>query len=41
MVHQGASDQIDNYLGKYKSAADLKIGDRSLDALVEVKEKNQ
>ena len=27
-VVQGASDQIDNYLGKYKTADDLKIGDR-------------
>jgi hypothetical protein len=36
-----ASDQIDNYLGKYKTADDLKIGDRSLDSLIEVKQKNQ
>ena len=35
-----ATDQIDNYVGRYKSAVDLKIGDRSLDSLVEIKEKN-
>ena len=31
---------IDNYVGRYKSADDLKIGDRKLDSLIEVKEKN-
>lgn len=38
---QGASDQIDNYVGRYKSSDELKIGDRSLDQLIEIKEKNQ
>ncbi len=32
---------IDNYVGKYKSSDELKIGDRSLDQLIEIKEKNQ
>jgi len=27
-------------VGKYKNADDMKIGDRSLDALIEVKQKN-
>jgi hypothetical protein len=40
-VHKDASDQVDNYIGRYKTADDLKIGDRKLDNLVEVKEKNQ
>jgi hypothetical protein len=39
-MHQGAVDQIDNYVGRYKNADELKIGDRSLDKLIEVKEKN-
>lgn len=39
-LRQGASDQIDDYLGRYKTADDMKIGDRFLDRLVEVKEKN-
>ena len=40
-LHKDASDQVDNYIGRYKTADDLKIGDRKLDNLVEVKEKNQ
>lgn len=37
---QGASQLVDNYIGRYKSADDLKIGDRNLDELIEIKEKN-
>ena len=40
-LHTVASDSIDSYVGKYKSSDELKIGDRNLDSLVEVKEKNQ
>ncbi len=40
-MHQQAKDLIDNYVGRYKTAEDLIIGDRDLDSLVEVKEKNQ
>ncbi len=31
---------IDSYIGKYKTEDEVKIGDRRLDELVEIKEKN-
>lgn len=40
-VVQAATNLIDSLVGKYKSAAEVKIGDRKIDELVEVKEKNR
>jgi hypothetical protein len=31
---------IDSYIGRYRNEDEIKIGDRSMDELVEVKEKN-
>jgi len=31
---------IDSYVGRYKNEDELKIGDRSIDELVDIKEKN-
>ncbi len=37
---QKASSKVDNYVGKYKNEDEMRIGDRTIDELVEIKEKN-
>jgi hypothetical protein len=37
---KAASSLVDTYIGRYKNEEELKIGDRSIDELVEIKEKN-
>lgn len=39
-VCQNASTTIDKFIGKFKNEDDMEIGDRSIDELVEIKEKN-
>jgi hypothetical protein len=36
----GTSSVVDKMIGKYKNEEEMKIGDRSIDELVEIKEKN-
>jgi hypothetical protein len=37
---QQASSVVDNMIGLYKNGDDMMIGDRSIDELVEIKQKN-
>jgi hypothetical protein len=37
LVIQGASVLIDKFIGKYKTEDELKIGDRKIDELIEIK----
>ena len=38
---QKAKNMVDNFVGRYRTEEELRIGDRHIDELVEVKEKNK